>query len=107
LHDEDLVNSAPTCVERNSDLKTNFVLVDFENVQPKNVSLLSGGPFEIKVFLGANQAKPSAGDGALERARPGPGRPLPRGVKRRRSSVVQALHRALASHYANGDTTVS
>jgi hypothetical protein len=38
-------------------LKTNFVLVDFENVQPKNVTLLSGGPFKIKVFLGANQAK--------------------------------------------------
>jgi len=38
-------------------LKTNFVLVDFQNVQPKNVSLLSGGPFKIKVFLGANQAK--------------------------------------------------
>lgn len=38
-------------------MKTNFVLVDFENVQPKNVSLLNGGPFKIKVFLGANQAK--------------------------------------------------
>ncbi|MEW6365211.1 MAG: PIN domain-containing protein [Acidobacteriota bacterium] len=38
-------------------MKTEFVLVDFENVQPKNVSLLSGGPFKIKVFLGTNQAK--------------------------------------------------
>ena len=38
-------------------MKINFVLVDFENVQPKNVSLLSGGPYKIKVFLGANQAK--------------------------------------------------
>jgi len=38
-------------------LKINFVLVDFENVQPKNVSLLSGGPYKIKVFVGANQAK--------------------------------------------------
>ena len=38
-------------------MKTNFVLVDFENVQPKNVGLLNGGPFKIKVFLGANQAK--------------------------------------------------
>ena len=33
------------------------MLVDFENVQPKNVSLLSGGPYKIKVFLGANQGK--------------------------------------------------
>lgn len=38
-------------------MKTNFVLVDSENVQPKNMSLLNGGPFKIKVFLGANQAK--------------------------------------------------
>ena len=33
------------------------MLVDFENVQPKNMSLLNGGPFKIKVFVGANQAK--------------------------------------------------
>lgn len=38
-------------------MKTNFVLVDFENVQPKNMSLLTGGPFKIKVFLGAAQSK--------------------------------------------------
>lgn len=38
-------------------MKTNFVLVDFENVQPKNVGLLNGGPFKIKVFLGASQVK--------------------------------------------------
>jgi hypothetical protein len=36
---------------------THFVLVDFENVQPKNVTLLSPGPYKIKVFVGANQAK--------------------------------------------------
>jgi hypothetical protein len=38
-------------------LKTNFVLVDFENVQPENVELLRGLSFKIKVFVGANQAK--------------------------------------------------
>ena len=38
-------------------MKINFVLVDFENVQPKNVSLVSGSSYKIKVFLGANQAK--------------------------------------------------
>jgi PIN domain len=38
-------------------LKVNFVLVDFENVQPKNVGLLNDGPYKIKVFVGANQAK--------------------------------------------------
>ena len=38
-------------------MKTNFVLVDFENVQPKNVSLLHGHSFKIKVFVGASQAR--------------------------------------------------
>ena len=38
-------------------MKTNFVLVDFENVQPKNVGSLSGRSFNIKVFAGANQSK--------------------------------------------------
>lgn len=38
-------------------MKTNFVLVDFENVQPRNMGLLKGGPFHIKVFLGASQGK--------------------------------------------------
>jgi hypothetical protein len=42
---------------RGDNLKTNFVLVDFENVQPKNVSLLHGHSFKIKVFVGANQSK--------------------------------------------------
>ena len=35
----------------------NFVLIDFENVQPKNVELLQGGDFKIKVFVGASQTK--------------------------------------------------
>ena len=38
-------------------MKTNYVLIDFENVQPKNMSLLKDGPFQIKVFLGSNQSK--------------------------------------------------
>jgi len=38
-------------------VRTNFVLVDLENVQPANIGLLYGGPFKIKVFLGATQCK--------------------------------------------------
>jgi hypothetical protein len=38
-------------------MRTNFVLIDFENVQPKDLGLLKGGPFKVKVFLGPNQAK--------------------------------------------------
>ena len=37
--------------------RTNFVLVDFENVQPKDVGLLKDGPFKVKIFLGPNQSK--------------------------------------------------
>lgn len=35
------------------------VLVDFENFQPKNMGLLNGAPFKIKVFIGVNQKKNS------------------------------------------------
>jgi polyhydroxyalkanoate synthesis regulator phasin len=38
-------------------LKTNYILIDFENIQPKNLELLKGGPFKIKVFIGHNQNK--------------------------------------------------
>lgn len=37
--------------------RTNFVLVDFENVQPKDIGLLKDGPFNVKIFLGPNQSK--------------------------------------------------
>lgn len=37
--------------------RTNFVLVDFENVQPKDIDLLKDGPFKVKIFLGPNQSK--------------------------------------------------
>src|SRR5688500_12406404 len=45
-------------------MKTNFVLVDFENVQPKDIALLKGGPFGSQVVLGGRR-----GNGALEMAR--------------------------------------
>lgn len=38
-------------------MRTNFVLVDFENVQPKDLGLLKDGPFKVKLFLGPNQTK--------------------------------------------------
>jgi hypothetical protein len=36
---------------------TNYVLIDFENVRPNNLELLSKHPFKVFVFVGANQAK--------------------------------------------------
>lgn len=35
----------------------NYVLIDFENVQPKNLELLSKHPFNVLVFVGATQTK--------------------------------------------------
>lgn len=37
-------------------MKTEFVLMDFENTQPENVASLKAGRYKIKVFLGAQQA---------------------------------------------------
>ena len=38
-------------------MKTNYVLIDYENVQPKNLAVLNGHPFKVIVFVGSNQAK--------------------------------------------------
>ena len=38
-------------------LKTNYLLIDYENVQPKSLSVLNGHPFKVVVFVGAKQAK--------------------------------------------------
>lgn len=38
-------------------MRTNYVLIDYENVQPKNLALLSQEHFRIIVFIGASQAK--------------------------------------------------
>lgn len=42
-------------------LPTNFVLIDHENVQPKSLSLLSGGPFQIYLFVGSKQTSVNIG----------------------------------------------
>ncbi len=38
-------------------MKTNIILIDFENVQPKDLAPLRGRPFKLKVFCGVHQAK--------------------------------------------------
>jgi PIN domain-containing protein len=38
-------------------MATNYVLVDFENVQPDSLEALASGAFRVKVFVGAQQAK--------------------------------------------------
>lgn len=38
-------------------MRSNIVLVDFENVQPDDIALLQDGPFKVKIFLGQNQSK--------------------------------------------------
>lgn len=38
-------------------MKTNYILIDYENIQPQNLALLNGHPFQVLVFVGANQSK--------------------------------------------------
>ena len=36
---------------------TNYVLIDFENIQPKNLGILKNHPFKVFVFVGDNHSK--------------------------------------------------
>lgn len=36
---------------------TNYVLIDFENIQPKNLEILKKHPFNVIVFVGENQVR--------------------------------------------------
>ena len=38
-------------------MATNYVLIDYENVQPKNLELLADHPFKVLVFVGETQSK--------------------------------------------------
>jgi hypothetical protein len=38
-------------------VKTNYVLIDYENVQPTDLTLLRDGPFKVRLFLGPNQTR--------------------------------------------------
>ena len=38
-------------------MPNNYVLIDFENVQPKNLGILAAHPFKVFVFIGATQNK--------------------------------------------------
>nr|WP_083778662.1 PIN domain-containing protein [Oscillochloris trichoides] len=38
-------------------MKPNYVLIDYENVQPTNVQMLNQDHFNVMIFLGANQTK--------------------------------------------------
>jgi len=38
-------------------MKNNYILIDYENVQPKSLSILNGHDFRVIVFVGENQTK--------------------------------------------------
>ena len=38
-------------------MSINYVLIDLENVQPRNLEILKNHPFKVYVFVGANQTK--------------------------------------------------
>jgi hypothetical protein len=40
-------------------MQTNYIFIDFENVQPRNIELLANHPFKIYLFVGASQTKVS------------------------------------------------
>jgi hypothetical protein len=42
-------------------MKTNYLIIDLENVHPDNLALVNGVPWKVKVFLGANQTKVNVG----------------------------------------------
>jgi hypothetical protein len=42
---------------RETAVPENYVLIDFENVQPKNLNILAAHPFKVLVFIGASQTK--------------------------------------------------
>jgi hypothetical protein len=42
---------------KGTQMKTNYVLIDYENVQPSQVGVLKGNDFKVMVFVGANQTK--------------------------------------------------
>ena len=44
-------------VQREPALATNYILIDFENVHPKNLELVTKHPFKVFVFVGASQTK--------------------------------------------------
>jgi len=38
-------------------MKNNYILIDYENVQPESLAPLNGHPFKVIVFVGSNQSK--------------------------------------------------
>ena len=38
-------------------MPTNYVFIDFENVQPNNIEILASRSFKVFVFVGASQVK--------------------------------------------------
>ena len=38
-------------------MKTTYVMIDYENVQPKDLSVLKGKPVKVFLFVGSNQTK--------------------------------------------------
>jgi hypothetical protein len=50
-------NSNSLALARGKHLRTNYVLIDFESVQPKSLAALEHDHFKVIVFVGASQAK--------------------------------------------------
>lgn len=72
-------------------MNTHYVLIDYENVQPRDLALLQGGSFVVKVFIGPAQGRiPLASAMALQAL----------GDKAEYVPVATAGHNALDFHIA-------
>jgi len=40
-----------------NDIRTNYIFIDYENVQPSSFELIKDYPFKVVLFVGANQTK--------------------------------------------------
>jgi hypothetical protein len=38
-------------------MKTEYILIDYENVQPRDLELVKTGAFNVKIFVGPHQSK--------------------------------------------------
>lgn len=52
-----MINLSNANSDQGASLKNNYILIDFENVQPKSLKILNGHPFQVLLFVGSNQTK--------------------------------------------------
>lgn len=58
INGDELIRLRKTTIQHKGPLlKTLYIFIDFENVQPKDLALFKGREFKVMIFVGATQAK--------------------------------------------------